>query len=202
MATFLFSGSAQILPLLLAGGSAILFQTASSSAPPPLKSKDDDENLKLRHKAVMEEYGLSASHWIEQHSQVSEMGTDRHFGVTATIGEPNPTKWLAHASKEHTDLSEHNRHNTELFMHAMKGDIRPSKRTPIVDGLQDEIAHPNDPAARSRFGPYRHVVNHPNPTQLKQGLEKYQSSNDPPQLSYIRKNAFARVPGLGFRYEE
>ncbi len=202
MATFLFAGSAQILPILLAGGSAILFQTSSSSAPPPLKSKDDDENLKARHMAVMDEYGLSASHWIEQQSRVSEMGTDRHYGVTATTGEPNPVNWQKRAAKEHVDLSEHNRHNTELFLHTMKGDIRPSKRTPIVDALTPEIQHPNDPTAVSRFGPLRHVVNHPNPKQLQHGEEMYANSNDPPQLSYVRKNAFARVPGLGFRYEE
>lgn len=202
MATFLFAGSAQILPILLAGTAAVYLQTSSSSAPPPQRSKDDDDGLRERHMSVIQEYGLSASHWQEQHSKVAEMGTDRHLGVTATIGDPNPQSWIDHASKEHTDLSQYNRHQAELFMRTLKGDIRPHKRQPIVDGLQAEFSHPNDPSATTRFGPYRYVVNNPNPRQLKDGLEKHKNIKEPDNLTYVRKNAFARVPGHGFRYEE
>lgn len=204
MASVAFASVAQVAPILFAGTTAVYLASKSNSQGPERKNKPADKHKQDKHKALMQEYGMSASHWQAQHAKVAEMGTDRHQGMEMNHFRPKGASLLGGMMDDHVDLAQYDRKATLLSLHANQGEIRPThKRNPIVSTLTEEITHPNDASRQTSFGKHRHITNNPNHTQAKIGKMHAEQRTVPYKLRHDNNGEyFGRAPGQSFRYSE
>ena len=203
MASVMFASAAQVMPILFAGTTAVYLASKSNSQGPERKNKAVDKHKQDKHKAVMEEYGMSASHWQAELAKAAEMGSDKHRGMEMNHFRPKGETLLAGMMQDHVELAQYDRKATLLSMHANVGNIRPRQRNPIVATLTEEITHPNDASRSTSFGKHRHIINNPNHTQARIGRINAEQANVPYKLRHSNNGEyFGRAPGQSFRYSE
>lgn len=197
------------LPIVAGGGLAYALAQYGNTGAPPVREFDDEERRRRQQMVDLERNGASASFWQTQHNKTFLMGSNMKESLTADFSgggyQPNPdVDPLEHVWRQHADLAEFDRQDTFVSLVFGDGEIRMSKRMPIVASLTPEIYHPNDPEMQSNFGAYRAVPNWANHAQLTQAAEMLDpnQSKDRFLRDYHDQEFFTRAAGQSFRYEE
>lgn len=189
--------------------SGIGFWTARSLGQAPERHEPSVEQ-KLEHQ-FREEYdhwGISVPAWQNMNDKINNFGGNRK-GDLALLAQP--VEWdkpwknpLDPIIDENIELATFDRADTFLALDVGTGQVRPSKRVPIVASLTEEIYHPDMPWRVSEFGQHKDLPNDANFMQRQVAVQDavdQSTRND----QFLRKHydiAFMnRAPGQSFRYD-
>ena len=194
-------------PIVGAAALGYLLATAEEEGP-AARNPTEEERMQIQQLQDLARNGASASVWHANHNRILLMGDALNEELTLDVrgGGYNPDSSvnpLEAMYRDHAKLTSFDRQDTMLALRTGDGQIRMTRRSPIVATLTPEIYNPSNPAATTTFAMNRYMPNWANEAQVSEA-RRLAAGQVTPQFM-LRQNHTAvfhnRAAGQGFRYE-
>lgn len=199
---------AAILPLAAIGAFAMYGNRTTS---PQAKVATEDEELRVTHRAIIREYGMSAA--VEQSMNDRKylqggiindgVGVDNTFSQNLDNPNFDPLEYLQH---EMVALAAFDRADTQLAQTVQQAKIVPRRNNQMAVALSEEVFHPDDPTSQSSIYVSKFSPAHANARQVLEGDMElgrhWESDHERSLRAWNGSQFFDHAAGQSFRYSE
>lgn len=197
--------------LPIAGVAAIAFYLANAHSGDDNKPKTNNnvnqtesERMRDQHLQDMRAYGASASFYKAEHNKI--MLNHANKGKELSLVFPEEARTVEHMFQQHADIAHYDSQESMMSVHLNQGELRMSRRNPVIQTLSHEVSNNGDPSMSQTFDYYYENVPYANQAQVRQTkaiVEADMAANpDNAQRRYYGTELFNRAYGQSFRYSE
>ncbi len=191
----------ELLPVAAIAGAAWWFANSGGTTDPPPTEKSKEQKLYEMHMADMKAWGTSAAFYAAQHNKHFSRGKETGKEL-APIYSPESRTFHA-VCNDHATIAAHDNASNLHSKRVRQGEIRMSRRNPIIQTLTPTVSNPKNPRMTATFDHYYENVPYANPAQVKQVERRIANDATDERLRrYYGTALWNRANGHSFRFSE